>query len=161
MGAPRVASREEMRAYIDARVIPEPNSGCLLWTGAVNDSGYGIVGWNYRTQRVHRLVYEIANGPIPKEKPFLRHSCDVPSCCNLAHLTPGTNLDNMRDMRKRNRQSRHPRAKGEKNGNVRLTENIVREMRSLALTDREMGMRFGVSEATARQVRTRTTWKHV
>jgi hypothetical protein len=82
------------------RTIPEPNSGCLLWEGAVQRYGYGHIrvgGRKGRNVSVHRLVWEEANGPIPLGLHVL-HQCDVPACVNINHLFLGTHSDNMRDM---------------------------------------------------------------
>lgn len=82
------------------RVIPEPNTGCLLWEGAVARYGYGHVkvgGRKGRNVLVHRMVWEEANGPIPDGLHVL-HRCDVPACCNVDHLFLGTHADNMQDM---------------------------------------------------------------
>jgi HNH endonuclease len=84
------------------RLIPEPNSGCWLWDGAVTNDGYGQVRINNRNFRVHRLAWEQANGLIPEGLSVL-HKCDVPSCCNPDHLFLGTQLDNVTDMRTKRR----------------------------------------------------------
>ena len=79
------------------RVIPEPNSGCLLWEGACADGGYGKVTRGGKQFRVTHLAWEERNGPVP-EGLFVLHRCDVPSCCNVEHLFLGTAGDNARDM---------------------------------------------------------------
>lgn len=79
------------------RIIPEPNSGCHLWEGAVTTAGYGLVGRNGKLIYVYRLVWEKTNGPIPAGLHVL-HRCDVPCCVNVEHLFLGTHYDNMRDM---------------------------------------------------------------
>lgn len=85
-----------------SRLIPEPNSGCLLWEGAVTRDGYGLVRRNNTNHRVHRLAWEEAKGPIP-EGLNVCHTCDVPACCNPDHLFLGTQLDNVADMRTKGR----------------------------------------------------------
>lgn len=68
--------------------------GCWMWTGAVNDSGYGII-WNGRgTVRAHRVVYELTMGLIPQGLQ-LDHLCRVRSCVNPNHLEPVTARDNV------------------------------------------------------------------
>jgi hypothetical protein len=81
------------------RVLPEPNSGCWLWTGRYGNQGYGTYGGGRRGERVqaHRLVWEVTNGPIPTGL-FVLHRCDVRGCVNPAHLFLGTAKDNTRDM---------------------------------------------------------------
>jgi HNH endonuclease len=87
------------------------STGCWEWRGSRNENGYGIV--NVRRQgaenaRAHRVVYELAVGPIP-EGLVLRHSCDNPPCVNPEHLTPGTHADNSQDMVERGRHWAHGR----------------------------------------------------
>ena len=35
--------------------MPEPNSGCLLWLGALNESGYGRV--KHLRRFLHRVIH--------------------------------------------------------------------------------------------------------
>jgi hypothetical protein len=30
-------------SYVYAKISPEPNTGCWIWTGAISDTGYGNV----------------------------------------------------------------------------------------------------------------------
>ena len=83
---------ERMKVWVDT----DPETGCHLWTGARGPAGYGYMGVNKRLFLVHRLAWELANGPVPKGKQVL-HTCDNPRCCNPAHLKLGTQSDNMRD----------------------------------------------------------------
>lgn len=70
---------------------------CWLWRGGRSGTGYGVVGINGRSLSVHRLVYEWTYGEIPAGM-VVMHACDVPACCNPAHLRVGTHTDNGRDM---------------------------------------------------------------
>jgi len=75
-----------------SKVIPEPNSGCWLWTGGGNGKGYGIV--HGRSSRVaHRFSYEMLVGPVP-EGLQLDHLCRQRCCVNPAHLEPVTSREN-------------------------------------------------------------------
>lgn len=73
----------------------EDASGCWIWQGALNDSGYGTLRLpDHRLLRAHRVSYEVFVGPIP-DGMDLDHLCRVRSCVNPAHLEPvtrGTNL---------------------------------------------------------------------
>jgi len=87
----------------EAKVMPEPNSGCWLWVGSWNQDGYGGIAVPGRGhERAHRVSWEIAHGSIPLGLMVL-HSCDTPPCVNPAHLFLGTQLHNMRDAAKKGR----------------------------------------------------------
>ena len=78
--------------------IPEPNSGCVLWTKATRD-GYGRIGVTVaanqrRTVLVHRAAYELARGPIP-EGLQIDHLCRVRACINPSHMEPVTQRTNI------------------------------------------------------------------
>jgi hypothetical protein len=69
------------------RCMPEPNSGCWLWYGAVQGGDYGVAEHEGRTRIAHRLAYELACGPIP-DGLVIDHKCRVHSCVNPSHLEP-------------------------------------------------------------------------
>ena len=78
-----------------ARVSPEPNSGCWLWTGSWNSAGYGRVKLAGRDNlRAHRITYTTLVGPVPPGLE-LDHLCRVRCCCNPAHLEPVTHRENL------------------------------------------------------------------
>jgi HNH endonuclease len=64
-------------------------SGCLLWTGRQDKNGYGQVWTVGRTQRVHRVMWELDNGPIPAGLTIDHvhaRGCRHRNCANPAHL---------------------------------------------------------------------------
>lgn len=77
-----------------ARSMPEPNSGCWLWMGALTSDGYGRVLVGTRKIAAHRVAYEALVGPIPFGM-TLDHRCRVRCCINPAHLEPVTNKINV------------------------------------------------------------------
>lgn len=83
----------------------EPQGECLVWTKKTDNWGYGVTSLEGRSYRVHRLVWERANGPIP-EGMLICHTCDNPPCYFLKHLFLGTHQDNMRDMAAKGRSVR-------------------------------------------------------
>src|ERR1019366_4519713 len=75
-------------------VLPEPNTGCWLWTGGLNRGGYGQFMTPPCTV-AHRVAYELFVGPIP-EGLQLDHLCRVRSCVNPQHLEPVSQQENIR-----------------------------------------------------------------
>jgi len=72
-------------------------SGCWEYP-TLNESGYGVIGAGPRggkTIRVHRLVFEYVNGPIP-DGLHLDHLCRNRACANPDHLEPVTAGENVR-----------------------------------------------------------------
>lgn len=90
------------RQRFDAKVMPEPMSGCHLWIGALDRKGYGSFRSEGRTVRAHRLAWEREHGPIP-DGLYVCHRCDNPGCVNPDHLFLGTQGRNLRDMARRGR----------------------------------------------------------
>ncbi len=95
--------------------IPEPNTGCWIFTGYVTDDGYGEFSYNGKKSLAHRASYDMHVGPIPDGMQVL-HRCDMPPCVNPEHFFLGSHTDNMQDMSKKGRFKdsrgiKHPRAK--------------------------------------------------
>lgn len=81
-----------------ARVVVDEATGCILWTGPLNDWGYGKVWVDGRSMQVHRAVYEGFVGPIP-EGLTIDHvyawGCRHRHCVNPAHLEAVTIRENL------------------------------------------------------------------
>lgn len=110
-----VGFRGSLSERFERKFIPEPNSGCWLWTGSVDSKGYGQIRMPGKA-RQGRLRYathislELAGHEIPDGLEACHH-CDNPCCVNPDHLFVGTHQDNMRDSWRKGRASKPPLAK--------------------------------------------------
>lgn len=130
-------------------VSPEPNSGCWLWTAAINANGYGV-GWAGKgTILAHRASWQLHKGSIPSDLRVL-HKCDVRCCVNPDHLFLGTPQDNTDDMMRKRRSK-----------TARLTERDVYEIRSSREASPVLAARYGVSPSAIRHTKTFRHWKHI
>jgi hypothetical protein len=93
----------DLRNRIEALSVPEPNTGCWLWTNVPGSNGYGTIEVDGRRMTAHRLSYMVYVGDIASGL-VVRHKCDVRACVNPAHLELGTHHDNMLDRAKRGRR---------------------------------------------------------
>lgn len=151
---------EKNKARFWKRVSKGP--GCWLWLGAKGKFGYGVIAKStYGQDLAHRYSYEIEKGRIPKDLCVL-HSCDNPPCVNPDHLWIGTLADNNADMVRKGRQVTNPLLiRGSLQGLSRLTEDKVREIRTLRTQgkrDREIGNKFGIAHSTVSLICLRKTW---
>lgn len=76
---------DDLPSAIADRIEPEPMSGCWLWGGHVQPTGYPYFIYLKRNRRVHRLVYELLVGPIP-DGLHIDHLCRNRACVNPIHL---------------------------------------------------------------------------
>lgn len=82
-----------MRERIESASIPEPNTGCWLWLGAVNKGGYGTISIGGRTALAHRVSFELARGRAAGAL-VVDHRCRVRHCVNPDHLRAITGREN-------------------------------------------------------------------
>jgi hypothetical protein len=91
--APKISDRK--RAEFDALIIPEPNSGCHIFLGDLNEKGYGRFSHGRLGQRpAHQVALDIAGRPRP---PGLEphHTCQIRCCVNVDHLEYVTHRENL------------------------------------------------------------------
>lgn len=67
---------------------------CLIWTGAKDRGGYGLIEVRHKLQKAHRVSYELARGPIP-DGCQLDHLCRNRACINPEHLEPVSARENV------------------------------------------------------------------
>lgn len=142
-----MVSHAHRRKFEDS-YIPEPNSGCWLWTGASGgEAGYGSLGG----MRAHRVSHVIYNGDIP-EGILVRHKCDNSACVNPDHLELGTYQDNMNDCIARGRFVA---------GRAKLTLEEATEIFNSMRTAKYEAERFGLHVDTVKQIRRGRIWPQV
>lgn len=88
-----------------SKFIPEPNSGCWLWTGTVRSTGYGVISERHDEIPAHRLSLILHGVEVPHDK-VVMHKCDNRCCVNPDHLMVGTHKDNTADMWAKGRQGK-------------------------------------------------------
>jgi hypothetical protein len=134
-----------------------PQGDCWEWIGCIQlgkSAGYGIQMCDGKSQRAHRIAWQMERGPIPEGIHVLHH-CDNRKCVNPEHLFLGTNYDNVQDKLRKGRHLRGEDAakysnpkRGSDNWHSRFTDAQVIEMRQWAAE----GMNYG---EIARRVGTR------
>lgn len=165
---PRPGIQGLATAYLAAQLSVKAvvtESGCWEWTGADTSKGYGFIDlknweWPERVVLVHRLVYRLCVGPVPKGLCVL-HRCDNPPCINPTHLFLGDNLDNIAD---KMAKGRHRSPVGEEHGNSRMTAEAVMRLRSRAAKGQSaasLAHEFHISETSVRDIIKGRTWRHL
>lgn len=164
----RYYTDDELREKLLANCIPEPNSGCWIWTASAEQHGYGHLwlgaGRGQRTTGAHRLSYTLFVGPIP-DGLLVMHKCDNPPCINPDHLSVGSLRDNMYDCMAKGRM-RRGQFPGEKHYRAKLTDEQVLEIRR-TYPHGQLGARkvfaekYGVAPFTIASIVAGETWKHL
>ena len=141
-----------------SRVDMRDQDGCWPWRGALDGKGYGAFGESRdkRSAKAHRVAYALAFGPL--NGLHVLHRCDNPPCCNPAHLWLGTNAENQADKIAKGRQKSRP-LPGERNPAAKLSAKDVAAIRTAGGLQREIGARFGISQAQVSAIRLGRSWR--
>jgi hypothetical protein len=138
---------------------------CWVWRGSRRGGRYGQVHFKGKNWLVHRLMWTVEFGPIPKGL-CVCHRCDNLVCCRPSHLFLGTNAQNSADMVVKGRQAsgdrnasrlypdRRPR--GERHGRAKLSDADVAAIRREYATGetslRRLGRDYGVTYNRIHQI---------
>lgn len=142
----------------EEKYIPEPNSGCWLWTASTHRSGYGQIieceNGLKKNLRAPRVAWKLYKGEIPEGK-CVCHKCDVRLCVNPDHLFLGNSIENMNDMKLKDRRKPTPLYN-------KLDSSKVREILLCPeISGANFSRKFKVTEACISLVRNRKTWQEV
>ncbi len=122
----------------EAKCIPEPNSGCVLWIGALAGNGYGNFHDGERVVGAHQYSWRLHNGPIPKGI-YVCHDCDTPICVNPDHLFLDTPYGNQKDMAQKGRARS---GMAEWKHSAELKARIQADSRSYRAIAEDYGLKF-------------------
>lgn len=107
-------------------VAIENEHGChIIISHRLNKAGYANLRIHADWTVAHRWVWQVTNKTEIPEGLIIRHTCDVRSCINPAHLEIGTQWDNVQDMISRGRSKLNAPLRG------KLSEAEVVEILSL------------------------------
>jgi hypothetical protein len=161
MGRVELSTRGELTAFILSGLDIQ-REGCWKWKTATGRWGYGLFTHEKVQILVHRFVWELVNGPVPPGMCVL-HRCDNPPCARPDHLFLGTKKDNSRDMAAKGRG--RGGGIGERNHGAKLTSDQVLSIRALwstgAHSQKEIGEKFGLTQAQVSNIVLRRHWKHL
>lgn len=154
---PGMSERDFARFLSKVEILSEDPDACWLWAGTFFTNGYGAFRWDGKNNRAHRLSLRMAKGESTLNA---LHSCDTPACVRPDHLRWGTIQENHDDARSRNRHAR-----GDEHGKRKLSEGDVREIRAEyatgTITQRELAVKWGMSEQAINNIFCGRTWSHV
>ncbi len=137
----------------------DKSGNCWQWTGWKNRVGYGSFWYKDSPKRANRVAWLLEYGEIPNGM-CVCHHCDNPSCVNPDHLFLGTHLDNMKDAALKGRFN--PKI-GQENGNSKLTEQQVLEIREMqgSLSQKNIARLYGVTQPLVGNIHRREIWRHI
>lgn len=143
-------------------ILEKLDNGCVICTSHCKDKdGYVRIRSKGKHERLHRIIYEMHYGEIPKGL-LIRHKCDNPNCCNIEHLEIGNHKDNSKDMVERGRSTKgkpNLKARGTLNNCNKLNEEQVKEIYLSNLSLRDLARLYGVSDTNISYIKHKKQWK--
>ncbi len=149
----------ERLAFIDL-AIKSDQQECILWPFSHNGNGYPSFSQGKKKRYAHRVVCEAANGPHPKARRFVAHSCGNggKGCINPKHVRWATAAENAADKVLHGTQ-----LSGESMPSAKLTEAeaiAISQLRGVG-SCRVVGLQFGVKAQTIHDIWSGATWRRV
>lgn len=147
--------------YLTQELAKANKEECIVWPFGRDECGYGLIQKLGQDTRVHRVAWTVLNGPIP-EGMYALHNCDNPPCFNAKyHIFLGTQIDNMLDMKTKNRGSDNI---GSSNPRAKLNESVVAEIkRRISRGDRcqDLAKEYPVTLSLIEKIKYGHNWKNV
>ncbi len=157
----RKMSRGDLFDWINTQCILIEN-GCFIWTGFINEGGYGRARLGKALVFVHRFMYERYHGVTLTRDQCVCHKCDTPGCCRREHLWIGSSQDNADD---RDKKGRNINYCGENHGGSKLKNKDVLEIKDLIrcgrMTSDEIAAQYGAHGSTIHLIKHGKQWKSV
>lgn len=123
---------------------------CWPWLGGCNKEGRPLFSLNKKKVAPYRITYELTHGVSLPSTIMLRHKCDNMICCNPYHGEPGTHIDNMLDMRER-----------ERHGLPKITVKAIRKLLSEGEEHESIAKKFGVDRNTVGRIARGETYAEI
>lgn len=141
------------------------NDECWPWKASKYGLGYGQF-WILKPARkmipAHRYVYQEIHNLELKTNDIICHRCDNPSCVNPVHLFKGTHKDNVADCIRKNRRVY---SKGENNGNCKLNESLIKDIRVEYATGnytlQDLATKYKIGNMQVSRIVRKLRWKHI
>lgn len=150
----------ELAARFWPKVDRRGDDDCWLWTAALNDTGYGVIGRGGRGKgnwRAHHVSWILHYGLVPSHQ-IVRHMCEslytkgditCRRCVNPSHLRLGTFLDNTHDCIAAGRASKPPMRRGGENNMAKFGDELIAEAQTMlrsGASRREVRVSLGISK---------------
>lgn len=161
-GDPHVTLRTPTGTPLSDRVLPEEKwlevdrgyeTPCREWQGNINSTGYGVIKFNNRSLKLHRVMYQMFKGEIP-EGHVVMHLCDNPPCANPDHLRSGTSQENTQDAVRKGRNRSHRGLRADQVHEIRLRWR-------LGETQQALESEFGVGGGTVSRIMAGVHYKNI
>lgn len=127
-----------------------PPGPCWLWINCQNIDLYGVVSYNGRGTKAHKLSLEAEHGRFSRPEEVVRHLCNNASCVNPSHLRFGTRRENAIDIQLTGSSKA-----------FKLDAAKVRMIRQSNASSAQLAETLGVHRDSIVNVRSGKTWSSV
>lgn len=124
---------------------------CWSWTGALSDQGYGQLKVHGKTEKAHRISYELHFGA---PKMHVLHKCNNKICTRPDHLYDGTPSQNLHDRIKDGYRFSH---RGLVDDDIRK----IRAMAALGISKHDIAAEYNLSRSSVNSICNGQRWGRV